>query len=67
MSEYKYRNDYERKKTQQFEGTYTAEEIELNKKLYEECSKKTVDYAVVEDLLRQGADPLGGMENHGWE
>ena len=39
MSEYKYINNYERDKTQKYEGTYTPEEIELNKKLFDECSK----------------------------
>ena len=40
MSRYKYSSDYEREQTQKYEGTYTAEEIELNKKLYDECYKE---------------------------
>ena len=67
MSEYNYINDYERECTQKYEGTYTPEEIELNKKLKEECSKEIIDYAVVEKLLKQGADPLGGTAVFGWE
>lgn len=67
MSEYNYINDYERECTQKYEGTYTPEEIELNKKLKEECSKEIIDYAVVEELLKQGADPLGGTAVFGWE
>lgn len=66
MSEYKYVNDYEREETQKYEGTYTPEEIELNKKLFDVCSKEHIDFAVVEDLLKQGADPLGGTELCGW-
>ena len=62
MCEYKYRNDYERDKTQKYEGAYTPEEIELNKKLFDECTKEHIDFSVVEELLKQGADPLGGTE-----
>ena len=36
MGGYEYTNDYEREHTQKYEGIYTPEEIELNKKLYEE-------------------------------
>ena len=66
MSEYKYINEYEREWTQKYEGAYTSEEIELNKKLLEECSKADIDYTVVEELLKQGADPLGGTAVGGW-
>ncbi|MBE6630234.1 MAG: hypothetical protein E7624_05225 [Ruminococcaceae bacterium] len=66
MSEFKYRNDYERDETQKYEGTYTSEEIELNKKLFDECAKEPIDFQVVEKLLKQGADPLGGTEICGW-
>ena len=66
MNEYKYIDDYEREKTQKYEGTYTPEEIVLNKKLSHECSKEHIDFAVVEELLKQGADPLGGTELYGW-
>lgn len=66
MGECEYRNDYEREATQKYEGTYTPEEIELNKKLFDECAKEHIDFSVVEELLKQGADPLGGMEICGW-
>lgn len=66
MSEYKYINNYEREETQKYEGTYTPEEIELNKKLSHECSKEQIDFVAIEDLLKQGADPLGGTELYGW-
>lgn len=67
MSEYEYINDYERKWTEKYEGTYTPEEIELNKKLKEECSKENINFTIVEELLKQGADPLGGTEVCGWD
>ncbi len=66
MSEHKYINDYEREETQKYEGTYTPNEIELNKKLFNACAKEHIDFAVVEELLKQGADPLGGTELYGW-
>ncbi len=67
MSEYSYINEYEREWTQKYEGTYTSEEIELNKKLLEECSKESIDFVAVEELLKQGADPLGGTAIGGWD
>ena len=67
VMEYKYMNDYEREQTQKYEGIYTDEEVELNKRLYEECSKENIDFALVEDLLKQGADPLGATATHGWD
>ncbi len=67
MNEYEYINEYEREETQKYEGTYTPEEIELNKKLYEECSKDNIDFNVVEDLLNQGADSLGATAAYGWD
>ena len=48
-------------------GTYTEEEIELNKKLYDECCKEVIDFVAVEELLKAGADPLGGTESEGWD
>lgn len=66
MPEYTYINEAEREWTQKYEGAYTPEEIKLNKQLYEECSKDVIDFARVEDLLKQGADPLGGTEICGW-
>lgn len=67
MPDYIYIDDYERENTQKYEGTYTPEEIELNKKLYEECSKDNIDYDIVEELLKNGADPLGGTAVCGWD
>lgn len=48
-------------------GVYTNEEIELNKKLYEECCKEPIDFSAVEELLKAGADPLGGTESTGYD
>ena len=67
MSAYNYTSEYEREATQKYEGAYTPEEIELNKKLKDECSKEDIDYAAVEELLKQGADPLGGTAVGGLE
>lgn len=66
MSEYNYESDYERECTQKYEGTYTFEETELNNKLKEECTKENVDFEIAENLLKQGADPLGGTEVSGF-
>lgn len=59
-------DDYQKEHTEKFEGIYTAEEIELNNKLYEECSKEEIDFGAVEELLKNGADPLGGTAVTGW-
>lgn len=67
MSEYNYINDAEREWTQKYEGTYTPEEIALNKKLQDACSKEPLDFVLIEELLGQGADPLGGTEICGWD
>lgn len=67
MPEYTYINDYEREWTQKYEGVYTPEEVDLNKKLKEECSKDSIDFARVEELLKRGADPLGGTAVCGWD
>lgn len=48
-----------------FEGTYTAEEISLNQRLRHACTNEIVDFALVESLLKQGADPLGGLAESG--
>ena len=66
MDDYKYKNKYEQEETQMYEGTYSYEEIELNRKLLEECSKESIDFSVVEDLLKKGADPNGGTAEYGW-
>lgn len=65
MAEYK--NDLERKMTEEYEGIYTPKEIELNKKLYLECSKEIVNFEKVEKLLQEGADPLGPTVEYGWD
>ena len=67
MCEYKYTNNAERERTQKFEGIYTPQEIELNKQLANACSKDIIDFVLVENLLKQGADPLGGTELFGWD
>lgn len=59
-------NEYEIECTSRYEGRYTAEEVELNKRLYEECSKKTLDCEKIEDLLKRGADPIGATAVSGW-
>lgn len=66
MPEYTYVDDYEREWTQKYEGAYTPEEIELNIKLRDACAEDDIDFARVEELLRQGADPLGGTAVCGW-
>ena len=38
---------------------YTAEELDLNQQLSEECMKQMPNFEKIEDLLKQGADPLG--------
>ena len=48
-----------------FEGTYTTEEISLNRRLYHACTEEVVDFDLVELLLQQGADPLGGLAESG--
>ncbi len=59
-------NEYEIECTSKFEGTYTEEEVALNNKLYKECTKEVIDCAAIEELLRQGADPLGATAVSGW-
>lgn len=64
--DYNYTSEYEREWTQKYEGVYTLEEIELNIKLKEECRKDHINSGRVEELLKQGADPLGGTAICGW-
>lgn len=59
-------NEYEKEHTCKFEGVYTPDEIELNKKLFEECQKEEIDFTIVEELLQQGADPIGPTAGEGW-
>lgn len=49
-----------------YANAYSPEELALNQRLYEECSKEAIDFAPVEALLKQGADPLGLMQDSGW-
>lgn len=58
--------DYEKEYTAPFEGTYSEEEVTLNRKLYEECVKDQPDWNIAEQLLQQGADPLGATAISGW-
>ncbi len=67
MSIYKYKSNYEQEETQKYEGVYTPEEIRLNMKLMDECTKENIDFVKVEELLKQGADPLGGTALFGWD
>lgn len=50
-----------------YEGVYTPEEVELNKKLLEECVKEKINLNVIEELLKKGADPLGATDVSGWD
>ena len=38
----------------------------MNNKLYEDCQKEESDFALIEELLKQGADPMGPTDGHGW-
>lgn len=60
-------NEIEAAYTRRFESIYTAGEVELNNRLYEECLKDPLDCAKIEELLRQGANPLGAMAVSGWD
>ena len=59
-------NEYEIECTGKFVGTYTEAQVELNNRLYVECLKPELDCAAIEDLLNQGADPLGATAAFGW-
>ena len=48
-------------------NAYSPEELALNKRLYEECIKTNIDYVAVEYLLKQGADPLGFIDDSVWK
>lgn len=67
MEPYTYKDECEREETQKYEGTYSIEEIELNRRLLEECEKKKIDFSKVENLLKQGADPNGGTSVAGYD
>ena len=57
---------YEETYWKHFVGMYSQEEVELNNKLYEECSKEILDVVKIEELLKQGADPLGATAVSGY-
>ena len=59
-------SDYRKMCTGSFERIYTEEEIVLNNRLYEACSKDQPDYEEIEGLLKKGADPLGATAVSGW-
>lgn len=53
---------------QEYENVYTPAEIELNVKLWKACNEdceNDIDFEKVEELLKQGADPLGGTAKSG--
>jgi len=50
----------------EYMNAYSSEEHALNKRLYEECTKKDIDFTAVESLLKQGADPLGPTQGGEW-
>lgn len=60
-------NEYEERELKKHEGAYTEEEAELNKRLYTECSRENADFELIEELLKRGADPLGGTAARGWD
>ena len=47
MGDYKYINDYEKEEIRKYAEGYSFEEVELNKKLYDECSKKTLIFLLL--------------------
>ncbi len=59
--------EYRRLDPADFEGVYTPEEVALNGRLYEACRKAEPDVAWIEELLKQGADPLGPIAESGWD
>ncbi len=59
-------SEYKRFHTEKYEGAYTAKEVELNNKLYDECLKEELNCDAIEKLLLQGADPLGATAVSGW-
>ena len=67
MLDYIYVSDAEREATQQYEGIYTFDEIELNKKLRDACRHSKFDLVEIAKLLKAGADPLGGYNHSGWD
>lgn len=40
------------------------QKLDLNLRLLKVCTAEKVDYSMAEDLLRQGAEPLGYIEDH---
>lgn len=59
-------NEYEFECTHCYEGDYTLEEVDMNNKLYEECVKEEIDLNVIEELLKESADPLVATAVSAW-
>ena len=45
-----------------YSDVYTKKELELNRRLFEECIRDKADRDKIESLLKAGADPLGGID-----
>ena len=56
-------SDYTTEQLREIKKKYTAEELRLNDRLFSECIRDEVDFAVIEELLKKGADPLGALSN----
>ena len=39
-----------------------SEQIKLNKRLYDECCKQSLDSKKIQELINQGANPLGQID-----
>ena len=66
MREIKAKNDLTQDATKSYVNAYSPKEYELNKRLYDECLKENIGFALVEELLKQGADPLGATQGGEW-
>ena len=66
MNEIKGKNDLTHDAAKPYVNAYSPEEHELNKRLYDECLKENIDFALVEELLKKGADPLGPTQGGNW-
>ena len=57
-------------KKKDYTDVYTKEELELNRRLFEECIKENPDKSAIRALLDAGADTLGGIGKeygmHAW-
>ena len=66
MNEIKNKNDLAQNADKSYVNAYSPEEHELNKRLDDECLKENIDFALVEEVLKQGADPLGPTQGGEW-